>query len=83
MVNIGKKDIVELKSLANPPVVVKQTLEIVMILFNEKTAQWRDIQKAMANPEAFCRQIQSIGANSVSDKNLRKAKEGLKELTPE
>ena len=55
MVNIGKKDIVELKSLANPPVIVKKTLSIMMILFNEKTEQWRDIQKAMANPEAFCR----------------------------
>ena len=51
-----------------------------MILFNEKTEQWRDIQKAMHNPEAFCRQIQSIDPNNVSDKNLRKAKEGLKEL---
>ena len=79
MVNISKGDLVELKSLANPPVAVKNTLSVVMILFNEKT-DWRDIQKAMANPWEFLRKIANYDVNNMPDKILKKAREALKEL---
>ena len=66
--------------MANPPVAVKNTLTLVMILFNEKSDSWRDIQKAMANPWEFLRKIANYDVNNMPDKILKKAKEALKEL---
>ena len=50
-----------------------------MILFNEKT-EWRNIQKALANPHEFLRKIANYDVNNMPDKILKKAKDGLKEL---
>ena len=45
--NIKRQHLVELKALANPPVLVKLTLECVCILMGEKVSGWADIRKVI------------------------------------
>ena len=46
--NIKRQHLVELKALANPPLLVKLTLECVCILLGEKVTGWGEIRKVIS-----------------------------------
>jgi hypothetical protein len=65
---LKKGDLVELKCLANPPHIVKTTLEAVAILF-EKEATWKGA-KAMLSDTNFISDILAFKASSVKPATL-------------
>jgi hypothetical protein len=65
-----KGDICELKSLANPPELVKRTLEAVAIIF-DKEASWKGAKAMMGDPE-FLSNIIAFEATCVKEAAMEK-----------
>ena len=59
MNNVSKKDIQEVKALANPPQGVKDVFTAVAIIQKGVEPTWADIKKEMANPDNYIANLQS------------------------
>ena len=60
--NIKKGDIVELKSLANPPKAIAEIFEAMSVLKTGKAATWAESKKEMANPEHYLASLAQLSA---------------------
>ena len=81
---IDKGNISEIKTFPNPPVLVKFTLEAVMILLNEKT-DWESIKRVLSNLN-FLDRLKSYEKDSVTPsipKRLRTKIRSNTDFTPE
>jgi len=45
--SISKQNLVQVKSMPNPPLAVKMTLESICLLLGESTNDWKDIRSVL------------------------------------
>jgi len=80
---INKGDISEIKTFANPPALVKYTLETICILLGEKQ-DWDSVKKMLANTN-FIDRLKTFDKDNISSSiinNLKKKINANKEYTP-
>lgn len=63
--SIKKQHLVEVRSMANPPPIVKMALESVCLLLNENTNEWRSIRSVIMR-ENFITTIVNFGIDSLT-----------------
>ena len=73
MIEIAKKDIQELKTLANPPQLVKFTMDAVSILLDVKV-DWASQRKLLSDPANFKSRLENYDIKNVDSKKLAKLK---------
>lgn len=64
MKGIKKKDLVEVKSMNNPPPVVKLTLESICLLQGEQTNDWKAIRTIIVK-DNFITNIVNLNTNDI------------------
>ncbi|XP_052105179.1 cytoplasmic dynein 1 heavy chain 1-like isoform X5 [Mytilus californianus] len=70
---IKKKDLVEVKSMNNPPLLVKLTLESICLLLGEHTTDWKAL-RAIIVKDNFITNIVNMNTNDISDEIRNKMK---------
>ena len=73
MNSLCKNDITELKSLASPPVMVKQIVELVAIILDEKDLEWSNLKK-MLGRSTFLNQLAGLNPMTLHPLTLKKIK---------
>ena len=71
---INKNDLMELKSLVSPQVLVKTTMEAVHILLMDKVPTWKECQKIMADPSQLKQQMDEYDTSKVTPSMKEKLK---------
>ena len=61
---IKKKDLVEVKSMNNPPPVVKLTLESICLLLGEQVSDWKSL-RAVIVKDNFITNIVNMNTNDI------------------
>ena len=70
--DLDKRDLVELKSFANPPAMVAMVAQAIMTLFGVKSKNpWKDFQKSAANPADFISKLKNYDKDNVSAQTLK------------
>ncbi|GMH37902.1 hypothetical protein BSKO_05786 [Bryopsis sp. KO-2023] len=79
---LSRKDLVELKSLSNPPKTVKRTMEAVMVLlginFNFKTKgkkpddSWSVARKLLSDPSKLLDRLRALDRDSIKGSTIRR-----------
>lgn len=64
--SIKKQQLVEVRSMANPPAVVKMALESICLLLGENTTDWK-ASRAVLNRENFISTIVNFETESITD----------------
>ena len=64
--SIKKQQLVEVRSMANPPPMVKMALESICVLLGENTTDWKAI-RAVLNKENFISTIVNFETESITD----------------
>eukprot|EP00854_Cymbomonas_tetramitiformis_P003900 gene3900-4861_t len=97
--NLSRNDIVEVKSMSNPPEGVKMVMEATCIMFDEKPVMrnnpgdvkrkiadyWEPAKKMLVDPNRFLESLMSYDKDNISDPIIRKieAYYNLETFTPE
>jgi dynein heavy chain 1 len=63
--SIKKKDLVEIRSMGNPPPMVKMALEAICILLGENAADWKSIRTAIMK-DSFITSIVSYSTDDIT-----------------
>jgi len=63
--SIKKKDLVEIRSMANPPQAVKSTLEAICLLLGESSSDWKSIRGIIVKDD-FISKIVSLGTEDIT-----------------
>ncbi|KAK7504322.1 hypothetical protein BaRGS_00004626, partial [Batillaria attramentaria] len=70
---IKKKDLVEIRSMGNPPPVVKLALEAICLLLGENSSDWKAIRAAIMK-DSFIPSIVSLKTDDITDDIRNKMK---------
>ena len=60
--------VLDANNLPNPPVAIKEVLDVVLLLLGNKKREWIDIQMEMSNPNEFLAKIQNINVEKIKGK---------------
>ncbi|XP_034246586.1 dynein heavy chain, cytoplasmic-like isoform X2 [Thrips palmi] len=66
---VNKKVVVELRSMANPPAIVKFALESICVLLGQKSTQWKDV-RATVMREDFIDRV--LNVKNITDDVIQK-----------
>ncbi|XP_059178510.1 cytoplasmic dynein 1 heavy chain 1-like isoform X2 [Physella acuta] len=70
---IKKKDLVEIRSMGNPPPVVKQALEAICLLLGESATDWKVIRQIIIK-DSFISSIVNMKTDDITDDIRQKMK---------
>jgi len=73
--SLDKNAIVEIKTFPNPPALVVQVMEAVMVLFNEKK-DWNNVRSVLGDPTGFMKRILDYDVQKTSEAVLNKLRNG-------
>ncbi|CAI2362035.1 unnamed protein product [Moneuplotes crassus] len=79
---LSKADIVEIKSMPNPPVVVSQVLSGLLAIFGEKDHSWKKIKSFLSQFNLLTK-LAHFDKDHVEYTNCKKAYALIKDLNPE
>ncbi|XP_061169112.1 dynein axonemal heavy chain 10-like [Saccostrea echinata] len=85
MTTVSKGDIIELKALHNPPVLVKYVLEATVLLLGHSPAEaknWKFVRGILNDP-TLLNQLKNFHAENCDPESAKKAKELLEDITEE
>lgn len=63
--SIKKKDLVEIRSMGNPPPIVKVALEAICLLLGDKSDDWKSIRAAIMK-DSFIPSIVSLKTDDIT-----------------
>ncbi|XP_052274955.1 cytoplasmic dynein 1 heavy chain 1-like isoform X3 [Dreissena polymorpha] len=72
--SIKKKDLVEIRSMANPPQAVKNTLEAICLLLGENSSDWKSIRGIIVKDD-FISKIVALSTEDIADDIRAKMKQ--------
>ncbi|WAR20650.1 DYHC1-like protein [Mya arenaria] len=74
--SIKKKDLVEIRSMANPPQAVKNTLESICLLLGENSTDWKSIRGIIVKDD-FISKIVGLNTDDMTTTIIRTSCENV------